>query len=90
MQRLFAVPRAHNIAGARRAVTFSDWQAAARAGYVAGGARPDAADAIVTAAADDVAPLVTRELTGELLQTFMLALDLECGRYVRRRGAAMF
>ncbi len=71
-------------------VTFSDWREAARAGYIKGGMHPNAAAAIVAAAANDIAPLVTRDLTGELLQTFVCLLDLECGRLVRRNGAAAF
>lgn len=71
-------------------VTFSDWREAARNGYVAGGMRPNAAAAIVAAAVDDISPLVTRDLTGELLQTFLCALGIECGRLVRRVGAAAF
>jgi len=77
-----------NLAGKARAVTFADWQAAARSGYIAGGANPVAADEIVAAASENVWPLVTRELSGEMLKTFVLALDLECGRFVRRHGAA--
>ena len=80
---------AHNAAGERRA-TFADWQVAAIAGCVAGGMRLPAAFAIIISAADDIAPLVTRELTPELRQTFYAAFDIECARYVRRHGAASF
>lgn len=91
MRTLSPVPKhAHNVAGAPRAATFADWQEAARDGYVAGGMRPDAAAAIVDAAVHDVAPLITSELTCEMLKTFVLALDIECGAYVRRNGAASF
>jgi hypothetical protein len=81
---------ANNAAKKSRGITFADAREAAITGYIRGGARRAAAEAIVGAAADDVASLVTRELTGEMLKTFVLALDLECGRYVRRHGAAMF
>jgi hypothetical protein len=76
--------------GKSRAVTFADWQAAARSGYIAGGANPYAATAIVNAAASDIAPMLTCEMTPMLITTFVLLLDLECGRYVRRHGAAFF
>jgi hypothetical protein len=70
-------------------VTFADWQEAARAGYIKGGMTPAAAAAIVADAADDVAPLVS-VLTFEFRQTFLSALDLECGRYVRRNSVESF
>ncbi len=72
------------------AITFADWREAAKAGYVAGGMGPNAAAAIVAAAADDMAALITREPSDAMPQTFIAALDLECGRYVRRNGAASF
>jgi len=81
---------AHNLAGKAHCITFADWQSAAISGYVAGGASPVAAAEIVASASENVSPLVTRELTGEMFQTFLLVLDLECGRYVRRHGAAFF
>jgi len=71
-----------------RGASFADWKIAAERGYIAGGMTRTAAAAIVDAAAENIAPLVTQKLTGELLHTFALALDLECGLYVRRNGAA--
>ncbi len=68
-------------------VAFADWQEAARAGYIAGGMLPAAAAAIVAGVADDVAPLAG-DLTYEFRQNFLAALDRECGRYIRRHGAA--
>jgi hypothetical protein len=81
---------AHNIAGKARAITFGDWQNSAISGYVAGGANRFAATEIVNAATSDIEALVTKELNAELLQTFLVALDLEAGRFVRRHGAALF
>ena len=90
MQKFCAVAtNARNAANERRA-TFADWQVAAILGCVTGGMRLPAAFAIVIAAADDIMPLVTRELTPELRQTFSAAFDIECARYVRRNGAACF
>jgi hypothetical protein len=80
---------AHNIAGKPRGATFKDWKAAAVEGYIVGGARPEAAAAVVDAAAENIQALAS-ELTPEFFQTFIASLDLECGRYVRRHGAAFF
>jgi hypothetical protein len=73
-----------------RIAVFADWERAAVAGYIAGGMRPEAAAAIVALASENVSPLVTSELNGAMLKTFMLSLDLEAGRCVRRHGAALF
>jgi hypothetical protein len=77
-------------AGKARVVTFADWKRAAVAGYVAGGASRFAASEVVRAASSDIASLITRDLSDELFKTFVCALDLEAGRFVRRHGAAFF
>ncbi len=73
----------------KTAVTFADWQDAARRGYVDGGIRPSAARVIVKAAAENVEALVTRKLSQDLMRTFLASCDLEAMTYARRHGARM-
>ncbi len=73
-----------------RAPTFADWRRAAVAGYERGGLRPEAAAAIVDAAADGVEPMLRGPLTRAALETFCAALDIEALSYARRHGAEIF
>jgi hypothetical protein len=70
-----------------RGATFEDWRNAAIDGYVSGGASADAAAEIVREAAADVEPLAGT-MSADLLQTFLLALDIEFSAFVRRHDAS--
>jgi hypothetical protein len=78
------------IASDARAPGFNAYLAAARKSYQQGGLRPEAADAIVIAAAENISALITHELSFELIGTLILSMELERERYVRRNGAASF
>jgi hypothetical protein len=69
------------------ATTFAEMRAAAEAGYVGGGMRTDAARAIVESAAEDIAPLLAGPITPDMIRTFLMLLDANCGAFVRRKGA---
>jgi hypothetical protein len=73
-----------------RRATFEDFQQAAISGYVAGGLTPEAARTIVAAASQDIAALVTREMSPELRRSFLCACDLEAFHYANQHGYAMF
>lgn len=67
-----------------RRETFADWQAAAIAGYIAGGIETDLAELIVASASSDIEPLARGGLTLSLRETFCVMLDGHARRAARR------
>jgi hypothetical protein len=63
---------------------------AAVCGYVAGGARLEAAKEVVAGAVADLRPLIAGDIDRETIATFTALLDFHSGKFIRTRGARAF